>query len=106
MLAIAFAMANIPFVFERILFVRKPPQGRRKALGWSVLELVVLYLVFGAIAAALETRAHGGLYPQGWAFYVTTFCFSWCLRFPGSLTAISGAHLGRSATANERHRAR
>lgn len=83
MLAIAFAMANIPFVFERILFVRKPPQGRRKALGWSVLELVVLYLVFGAIAAALEARAHGGLYPQGWAFYVTTFCLFLVFAFPG-----------------------
>lgn len=83
LLAISFTVANLPFVFERIFFVRRPPEGRRKALGWSLLELVALYLIIGAIAGVLEVRGHGSLYEQGWAFYVTTFCLFVVFAFPG-----------------------
>ena len=83
LLAIAFTMANLPFVFERIFFVRKPAAGKRKALGWSLVELVVLYAALGVTAALLEVRANGSLYEQGWAFYVTTFCMFLVFAFPG-----------------------
>ena len=87
LLAIAFTMANLPFVFERILFVRKPPAGTRKGLGWRSVELVLLYCVAGGLAAVIEAQSHGRVYEQGWAFYVTTFCFFVVFAFPGFIWA-------------------
>ncbi|MCL4759403.1 MAG: DUF2818 family protein [Rhodocyclaceae bacterium] len=82
LLAFAFVVANLPFLFERVLFVLPPPGGR-KGFGWRLLELVVLYLIVGTVALVLEARAHGGSYPQGWQFYATTFCLFVVFAFPG-----------------------
>ena len=83
LLAIAFTMANLPFVFDRILFVRKPPAGARKGLGWRFVELVLLYFFVGVLAAVIEAQSHGRVYGQGWAFYATTFCLFVVFAFPG-----------------------
>ncbi len=83
LLAIAFTMANLPFVFDRILFVRKPPIGARKGPGWRFVELVLLYLIVGGLAAVIEEQFHGRVYEQGWAFYATTFCLFLVFSFPG-----------------------
>ncbi|MDR0702810.1 MAG: DUF2818 family protein [Azoarcus sp.] len=81
-LGLAFVAANLPFLFERVLFVRRPAAGR-KAFGWRLLELFLLYIAVGLFAAMLERDAHGGVYPQGWAFYVTTACLFLVFAFPG-----------------------
>ena len=83
LLAIVFTMANLPFVFDRILFVVRPGGGRAKGFGWRLLELVLLYLIAGLLAVWLEAGAHGAVYEQGWAFYVTTFCMFVVFAFPG-----------------------
>ena len=83
LLAIAFTMANLPFVFDRILFVRKPPAGARKGLGWRFAELVLLYFIVGGLAALIEAQSHGRVYEQGWAFYATTLCLFVVFAFPG-----------------------
>lgn len=83
LLAIAFTMGNLPFVFDRILFIRKPPAGARKGLGWRLFELVLLYFIVGGLAAMIEVQSNGRVYAQGWAFYATTFCLFVVFAFPG-----------------------
>lgn len=93
LLAIAFTMANLPFVFDRIFLIRKPPAGVRKGLGWRFAELLVLYFVVGGLAASIEAQSHGRVYGQGWAFYATTLCLFVVFAFPG----FTWAYLWRSA---------
>jgi hypothetical protein len=81
-LGLALTAANLPFLFERVLFVRRPAAGR-KAFGWRLLELFLLYMAVGLFAAMLERGAYGSVYPQGWAFYVTTACLFLVFAFPG-----------------------
>ncbi|MDR2092425.1 MAG: DUF2818 family protein [Azoarcus sp.] len=81
-LGLAFVAANLPFLFERVLFVRRTASGH-KAFGWRLLELLLLYLAVGLFAAMLERSAYGSVYPQGWAFYVTTACLFLVFAFPG-----------------------
>ncbi|MDR1854656.1 MAG: DUF2818 family protein [Azoarcus sp.] len=81
-LALAFVAANLPFLFERILFAVRPASGV-KNFGWRALELVLLWLVVGGFAAVLEKGAYGVVYPQGWEFYVTTLCLFVVFAFPG-----------------------
>jgi Na+(H+)/acetate symporter ActP len=73
LLCIAVLAANLPFLTERILFLRQP-RGGRKALGWRLVELVLLYLVVGILANLLEAQAYGSPYRQNWEFYAITFC--------------------------------
>ncbi len=82
LLAIAFTMANLPFVFDRIFFVLKP-RTAGKGLGWRLLELVLLYFVVGGLALLLEAQGHGSVYAQKWEFYATTFCLFLVFGFPG-----------------------
>lgn len=82
LLCIAFAAANLPFLTERILFLRKP-RGGHKALGWRLFELVLLYLVVGVFASVLETQAYGSPYRQNWEFYAITFCLFVVFGYPG-----------------------
>lgn len=82
-LGLAFVAANLPFLFERALLFVRPPRGGGKAFGWLLLELLLLYLAVGLFAAMLERGAYGLVYPQQWAFYVTTFCLFLVFAFPG-----------------------
>ncbi|MDR2689961.1 MAG: DUF2818 family protein [Azoarcus sp.] len=81
-LGLAFVGANLPFLFERVLFIRAAPGGK-KALGWRLVELALLYFVIGAAAAVLEKGAYGMVYPQGWEFYAITVCLFLVFAFPG-----------------------
>ncbi|MCL2589985.1 MAG: DUF2818 family protein [Betaproteobacteria bacterium] len=87
--------ANLPFLFERVLFVWLHPSGR-KGSGWQFLELLVLYFVVGGFALLLEKGAYGGIYPQSWQFYVATLCLFFVFAFPGFIYC----HLWRG---NRRH---
>lgn len=76
----ALLAANLPFINERwFALVRRGPV---KSLWVRLLELLVLYLVVGAIGLGLEQRA-GQIYPQGWEFYATTGALFLTLAFPG-----------------------
>ncbi|GHT86348.1 membrane protein [Betaproteobacteria bacterium] len=81
-LGLALIAANLPFLFERVLLVMRPRAGR-KAFGWRVLELVVLYFIVGGAAAVFEHGAYGVVYPQGWEFYAITACLFLVFAFPG-----------------------
>ena len=79
---LACVAANLPFLFERVLFVWSPPSGR-KGFGWRFLELLVFYLVVGGFAFLLEKNAYGVVYPKNWQFYAATFCLFIVFAFPG-----------------------
>ena len=58
------------------------PRRQAKALGWRLLELLVLYLLVGAVGLSLEKHA-GQIAPQGWEFYAVTLTMFVTLAFPG-----------------------
>jgi len=81
-LLIALVAANLPWLSERILFVREPASGRKRE-GVRLLEWLFFFGVVSAIGAGLEYRVTGGIYPQDWEFWVTTLCLFMVLALPG-----------------------
>ena len=79
-IVLAFAGANLPFVNQRLLAV--VPLAGSKSLALRLAELVVMYLVVGAVALLLENRA-GQIAPQGWEFYAVTGALFITFAFPG-----------------------
>lgn len=79
-LLIAVVAANLPFVNERLFVVG--PGLAPKALGWRLLELVVLWAATLAIGFALEAHA-GQIQPQGWEFYAALGFTFLTFAFPG-----------------------
>jgi hypothetical protein len=73
--------ANLPFVNERLLIVG-PKRVPAKALGWRLLELVLLGAATLALGSALEARI-GQRHAQGWEFYAAGFALFVTLAFPG-----------------------
>ncbi len=80
LLAIGLIAANLPFMFERLFFIKSLANG--KHLGWHLLELVVLYFVVGGIAWLLE-RETGHVHSQNWEFYAVTASLFLVFAFPG-----------------------
>ncbi|CAN5599749.1 DUF2818 family protein [soil metagenome] len=80
MLIIALAAANLPFVNERLFVVG--PTRSPKALGWRLLELIILCGITLGIGFALEARI-GQIQPQGWEFYAAVGCLFLTFAFPG-----------------------
>jgi hypothetical protein len=81
LLLLALVLANLPFLSERILFVRPAPASG-KAGGWRVLELMLLYCIAGIVAWLMESRA-GQVHPQRWEFYAVTVCLFLVFAYPG-----------------------
>lgn len=81
LLLIAAALANLPFVTERVfgLFSRG---ARGKGLGLRFAELLLLYLLLLLLARGVEGR-FGPVYPQRWEFYGITACLFIVLAYPG-----------------------
>lgn len=79
-LALALALANLPFVTENLFGVI--PLKRAKHAWLRIFELLVLYFVVGAVAFALEARI-GNVFAQKWEFYAITACLFIVLSFPG-----------------------
>ncbi|MDP2262603.1 MAG: DUF2818 family protein [Hydrogenophaga sp.] len=76
----ALVAANLPFLNDRWLaFVSR---SSPKTLGMRLVELLVMYLLVGALGLALEQSA-GQIAPQGWEFYATTGALFLTLAFPG-----------------------
>lgn len=73
--------ANLPFINQRLLAVGPALMPHKKLLV-RLAELVVLYLLVGALAWLLEQRV-GQRAPQGWEFYAITAALFITLAFPG-----------------------
>lgn len=82
LLLLALLAANLPWFSEK-LFYFIPLRSQEKSMGWSLLELIVLYFVVGAIAFYAEYAVMGQTAPQSWEFYVITACLFLVLAFPG-----------------------
>ena len=89
LIALALALANLPFFNERVFGVialKGGAQGaglaRVKPLWLRLLELTVLYFVVGAVARQLEGHI-GGVFEQSSEFYMLTVPLFVTLAFPG-----------------------
>ncbi|PKO68131.1 MAG: DUF2818 domain-containing protein [Betaproteobacteria bacterium HGW-Betaproteobacteria-16] len=76
----ALVAANLPFLNDRWLAI--VPRANPKTLGMRAAELVVCYLLVGALGLTLEQYV-GQIYPQRWQFYATTGALFLTLAFPG-----------------------
>lgn len=81
LLLLALACANLPFLVERPLLVL-PARQLRKAFGWRLLEMVILYFAIGFLARLLEAH-FAPLHHQDWEFYAVTACIFAVMAFPG-----------------------
>jgi hypothetical protein len=93
-IAVAIALANLPFLNEKLFgFVPldfRPASARggasqgahAKHFVLRLLELFVLYFVVGALAHVLESRI-GNAFTQTWEFYAITGWLFVVLAFPG-----------------------
>lgn len=83
-LVVAFALANLPWLSERILFVFACKEAGKPF--WARLgEWLLLYCCTGLLAAGLEHKATGDVYPKGWEFYSIGFFIFLVFAFPGFL---------------------
>src|SRR5262245_61824977 len=87
---LAMLAATLPFFWRRVFGIFS--LRTEKSLAWRLLELLVLYFCVGGLAALLESRAYGSVYPQGWEFYAVTFCLFVVLAFPGFLARYLWRH--------------
>jgi hypothetical protein len=78
----ALLAANLPFLTQRT-FVGIPGLKCDKPFWLRLLELVLLYLLLGALAAWFESTAYGEIYKQGWEFYAITVCLFLVFAYPG-----------------------
>lgn len=83
-LVIMFALvfANIPFLTERMFGFFKLPSQINKSFFLRFVELIVYYLIIGAIAFYLESMA-GNRFEQKWEFFAITGFLFIVLAFPG-----------------------
>ena len=91
LLIVALALANLPFVNER-LFVLGPRRAP-KALGWRLLELVVFAGLSVGLGFAIENRI-GQRQPQGWEFYAAFGGLFLTFAFPGFVWRYLRRHHG------------
>ena len=80
-LLFAAVAANLPFVNERLLIVG-PKRVPAKALGWRVLELLLLAAATLGLGTLLEARI-GQRQVQGWEFYAAGHALFVTFAFPG-----------------------
>lgn len=92
LLVIAFVAANLPFLVERIFFVKRPASGK-KALGWRFAELFVLFFVVGGIAYLLEAN-FGPVHRQNWEFYAVNASLFLVFAYPGFVYRYLWRHRG------------
>lgn len=81
LLLLALIAANLPFLSERIFFVVRPRDGRKR-FGWRLLEVVALFFAVGGMAWLLESRL-GAPHPQGWEFYAVNAALFVVFAYPG-----------------------
>lgn len=83
-LILAFVAANLPWFSNKLFyFIPLKTNAQGKNLAWCLLELIVLYLVVGAIGFYAEHATFGQIAAQGWEFYAVTFSLFLVFAFPG-----------------------
>ncbi|WP_459617570.1 DUF2818 family protein [Bordetella sp. 2513F-2] len=85
LIALALASANLPFLTERVFAVvpwKRQGEPAVKPFWLRLLELLVYYLVVGALGFAVES-ALGNRFSQAWEFYAITACLYLVLAYPG-----------------------
>jgi hypothetical protein len=80
-IAFAFVAANLPFVNER-LFIVGPRRAPGKALGWRLLELLLMAALTFGLGVLLEDRI-GQRQAQNWEFFAAAGCLFLTFAFPG-----------------------
>lgn len=80
LLLVGFIAANLPFLTDRLLLVG--PRRSPKALGWRLLELLLLSGLTIGLGMVIEARL-GQRSPQGWEFYAAALCLMATFAFPG-----------------------
>lgn len=80
LLLVGFVAANLPFATERLLIIG--PRRPGKALGWRLLELLLLTALTLGLGMLIESRI-GQRSPQGWQFYAVALCLMLTFAFPG-----------------------
>jgi hypothetical protein len=80
-IGLALVAANLPFVFERVLLVLRPPAAG-KPFWFRLVELLVWYAAVGLLAYGLESRL-GNAFPQRWEFFAITVCLFLVFAYPG-----------------------
>ena len=84
LLGLAIVAANLPWLSDRLLFVRRPACGSKSAW-FRLLEWLLLYFLVGGIALGLEHKTTGNTFPQDWEFYAVTLCLFIIFALPGFL---------------------
>ncbi len=79
-IVLALVAANLPFLSNRVLLIRR--MAGPKPLALRLLELCLLYFLVGAVALMIE-KSVGRVAPQGWEFYAVTASLFLTLAFPG-----------------------
>lgn len=78
---LAVLAANLPFFSERVFGII-PVKSVAKPFWLRLSELIILYILLGAIAYFLESRI-GNVFAQRWEFYAVTACLFIVLAYPG-----------------------
>ena len=81
-IVVALFAATLPFVNERLFALIPMKAGKAKAFSVRLFELLVLYLLVGALGFFLEAKA-GNRFEQQWEFYAITGCLFLVFAFPG-----------------------
>lgn len=85
LIAVALVTANLPFLTERVFAVlswKRAGVVTAKPFWLRLFEVVVLYLVVGAIGMAFEASL-GNRFAQRWEFYAVTLSLYLVLAYPG-----------------------
>ena len=76
----ALVAANLPFVNERLFIVG--PRRSPKALGWRLLELLLMATLAFGVGLLIESRI-GQRQAQNWEFFAAAGCLFITFAFPG-----------------------
>jgi len=61
LLGVAIIAANLPWLSDRLFFIRTPASGE-KAIWFRLLEWLLLYFLAGGIALAVEKKSAGNIF--------------------------------------------
>jgi predicted permease len=76
----ALLAANLPFINERLFIIG--PKRAPKALGWRLLELLLMATITFGLGVLLEDRI-GRRQAQNWEFFAAAGCLFITFAFPG-----------------------
>ena len=96
LLGLAIVAANLPWLSDRLFFIRTPASGE-KSIRFRLLEWLLLYFLAGGIALLIERKDTGNIFPQDWEFYAVTLCLFVIFALPGFIYHVELKHqLARS----------